>query len=95
MSNYSYNGSLLKSKKKKKEPEKEAENTLLFHFDYMPPLLKPWQVADILGVTVRTVANYRLNGKLKGVYVSSKKHLYKSEDVEEFINTYYKPNIFE
>jgi hypothetical protein len=88
---HSYNGSLMKRTKKTREKKKEEK---LFNFDHKPALLEPWQVAEILGVTVRTVANYRLLGYFPAYYVSTRKHVYKTKDIEKFLKKTYKTDPF-
>ncbi len=90
--NYAYEGSLLKRPKKQKKPKEEIE---LFNFDHKPSFLEPWQVAEILGVSVRTVANYRTLGYLKAYWVSKRKHLYKLEDIQKFLTKSYKTDPFQ
>lgn len=42
------------------------------------------EVADILGVTARTVYNYVRDGKLKGYRISNR-WLFKEEDIDTFV----------
>lgn len=91
-----YNSSLFK--KKATEETKEVEEAEI-DLSFLPPLLEPYQVADILGVSVRTVANYRELGFLNSFQVSSRKYKYKKTDVIKFLEERYvtdpfdKPNL--
>lgn len=49
-------------------------------------LLTPEEAANILKVKPRTIANYRLEGKLPFEQVNDRKYLYRLADVEKLKN---------
>lgn len=95
--NYAYNGNLLKKPNNEKQIKKEPKENIakLFSCDYVPTLLDAWQVADILGVTVRTVANYRYLGYFPAYKISKRNYKYRSEDIKKFIESARKENPFD
>ena len=47
------------------------------------------EAARFLNVSERTLTRYRLEGKIKAIKYSSRKYVYRREDLEEFLESKY------
>lgn len=89
----SHNGSLLK---KKTDTDKETEEKEFeLKLDHLPEIMTAQQVASVLGVTARTVSNYRNLNWLTGHGVSSHKYLFLKSDLIRFILSRRQTDVFD
>ncbi len=56
----------------------------------MDELIGPREAARLIGIAPRTVSKYRVEGKLPFIQYSSRKVLYRRNDIICFIETSYK-----
>lgn len=92
---HSTEGSLLKKSDGTKDNKETDKTEFEIRLAHLPEIMTAQQVASVIGVTARTVGNYRNLNWITGYMMSSHKYIFHKADVIKFIKSRRQEDVFD